>query len=338
MPECRCTIPERIIQASLSRTVSGQNAYTKLQDLRAENFDPGPGCKLLQCPTPDCAKFIVSEREYEKARKVKCPHCSKRFCPRCAAAPHRGQCGTNDSAGELSQLMESEGWRRCPHCGVLCERAEGCQFMTCSCGGSFCYLCGDKLTEEQHMKHFAGFPGAQGPFGSTCQTQREALAHHTNPPRPPPAPQLLLIYKMGLMGERTSLLRAQWEPVTDALPLLEYAVEVSTRPGTWREAGKTEDEHLTLGDIVVVPGRNYKVALRARNVNGWSDLGAESESVSLEVRGSPVLARELSSETWEDVALFRRRPRALDRPGRPGGYAQRIAPMLPPALGIARPR
>ncbi|VDK29685.1 unnamed protein product, partial [Anisakis simplex] len=34
--------------------------------------------------------------------------------------------------------------KRCPFCGTFCERSDGCNHMTCVCGESFCYVCGEK--------------------------------------------------------------------------------------------------------------------------------------------------------------------------------------------------
>lgn len=51
-----------------------------------------------------------------------------------------------DGDGEqaLLSLMGTEGWQRCPECGMCIERTSGCPHMVCVCGGEFCYSCGDR--------------------------------------------------------------------------------------------------------------------------------------------------------------------------------------------------
>lgn len=44
----------------------------------------------------------------------------------------------------IEQLMEANGWRRCPQCGVCVERTTGCNHIVCVCGGEFCYQCGER--------------------------------------------------------------------------------------------------------------------------------------------------------------------------------------------------
>lgn len=39
-------------------------------------------------------------------------------------------------------LAEQEGLRRCPGCGQMVERTQGCSHMHCRCGAVFCYSCG----------------------------------------------------------------------------------------------------------------------------------------------------------------------------------------------------
>ena len=74
MPQCGWALPEAKVAASLRRTTSGEAAYSKLQDSRARRAaallpDGAAGERLVQCPAPDCAPFIVPAR----AREVRAP-------------------------------------------------------------------------------------------------------------------------------------------------------------------------------------------------------------------------------------------------------------------------
>jgi len=303
MPQCHWLLPEQQISQCLLQTASGAHAYERLQDMRAQHFDPGAGFRLLQCPTPDCAKFVVSERVANR-EEVMCPHCCHRFCPRCSRAPHgKMPCGSGDGPeGELHELALRKGWKHCPKCNALCERWDGCQFMECSCGALFCYLCGDSLKEADHGEHYSGFPGAQGPFGSTCLNFRKVNPGHRCPPGPPPAPRLEVKLRMGPVGERSAVLRVEWEVFRVDPPLVEYAVDLCVS-GRWMEVGKVYDKtHLELTDFDVVPRQEYAAALRACNVNGWGARGAMSKPFFLDTHYMPALHVQGPSQTWQDVA------------------------------------
>ncbi|KAL0956309.1 hypothetical protein HGRIS_002466 [Hohenbuehelia grisea] len=42
-------------------------------------------------------------------------------------------------------LCHKAGWRRCPGCAQMVERAGGCPRLTCRCGTAWCYRCGGKI-------------------------------------------------------------------------------------------------------------------------------------------------------------------------------------------------
>lgn len=50
--------------------------------------------------------------------------------------------------GEFVKLAEREQWRKC-RCGVMIERIEGCNHMTCDrCSWEMCYRCGREWRED----------------------------------------------------------------------------------------------------------------------------------------------------------------------------------------------
>lgn len=57
--------------------------------------------------------------------------CWRRPPAGCAQALPAAVRGADDA--ELLQLAEKENWRRCPKCGHLVERTEGCSFIVCKC-------------------------------------------------------------------------------------------------------------------------------------------------------------------------------------------------------------
>ena len=71
----------------------------------------------------------------------------------------------------MKKLIQEEGMKKCPSCGIPTSRESGCNFMTCPsqiCRGRkhFCYLCGKALSEEEHFSHYK----STGVFGDRCDT------------------------------------------------------------------------------------------------------------------------------------------------------------------------
>jgi hypothetical protein len=60
-------------------------------------------------------------------------------------------------------FMQFQSLNKCPHCKALVLRYDGCKFMTCRCGSSYCDLCAKPLTRDEHWSHFFG-----APFGDKC--------------------------------------------------------------------------------------------------------------------------------------------------------------------------
>jgi hypothetical protein len=128
---------------------------------------------LKYCPSCDYGEFI-----HPRAERFNCLFCGKKLCPNCnSEPPHPGlTCLEHREALALRADQEQrqpeeaiEGVKKCPKCGFLIERSDGCNFMTCissSClrNTFFCYLCGMELKYSQHFSHYR----LKGPFGDTC--------------------------------------------------------------------------------------------------------------------------------------------------------------------------
>lgn len=91
-----------------------------------------------------------------------CPKCLQQTCIRCKNArslhvicgdvegtslattsrSRGGQCPGVDVPPELTVLIKTEEWNRCPTCQHVVEKIDGCNFMECVCGSAFCYGCG----------------------------------------------------------------------------------------------------------------------------------------------------------------------------------------------------
>uniref|UniRef100_A0A2P2IUP4 RBR-type E3 ubiquitin transferase n=2 Tax=Rhizophora mucronata TaxID=61149 RepID=A0A2P2IUP4_RHIMU len=116
------------------------------------------GSQKVYCPFKDCSAMMLIDdnddggRGGEIIRESLCPNCWRMFCLRCNVPWHSGigceefQVLHKDERERedimLMELAENKHWRRCPKCRIYVERTQGCKYMRCRCGTSFCYDCG----------------------------------------------------------------------------------------------------------------------------------------------------------------------------------------------------
>ncbi|KAF4659524.1 hypothetical protein FOL47_007532 [Perkinsus chesapeaki] len=150
---------------------------------------------FIECPHPGCEYAFLVENKNDMDSTCQCPLCKKSFCPKCYFIG--GHTGMSYEAVEAAEQKEEEatdalakdkGWRKCPVCGVIVSKEHGCNFMWCSspqCRNktNFCYVCGDKLTRDQHYSHFP-----KGPYENCCdkadlrqQQQKQQGVHVKHP-------------------------------------------------------------------------------------------------------------------------------------------------------------
>ena len=107
----------------------------------------------LYCPHESCGAFLeASDEEAEDAEAgpfATCPACSRALCAHCRVPWHADMTCAQFAALPAAQRLpparvaleaaaRSLGWKACPSCGHLVERADGCNFITCHCGAGFC--------------------------------------------------------------------------------------------------------------------------------------------------------------------------------------------------------
>ncbi|KAF7014260.1 unnamed protein product [Triticum aestivum] len=119
------------------------------------------GAKRVYCPYQDCSALLLADADTKEAiAEAECPHCHQLFCARCGVPWHDGLgCEEFQKLGQdergrnellLRRLVGRKGWQRCPKCRMFVEKSEGCNYMKCRCGNSFCYRCASKLSAENH--------------------------------------------------------------------------------------------------------------------------------------------------------------------------------------------
>ena len=120
------------------------------------------GTKRMYCPYRECSALLLADSEAGAAAiaEAECPHCHRLFCARCAVPWHDGlgceefqKLGPDERGREdllLRRLVGKEGWQRCPECQMFVEKSEGCNYIKCRCGYSFCYRCASELSAQNH--------------------------------------------------------------------------------------------------------------------------------------------------------------------------------------------
>ena len=64
--------------------------------------------------------------------------------------------------------------KSCPHCGIKSIKPSACNFVRCSCGNFWCFVCNVRLpgTHEGHNKHFWIGLGSS-PYDDNCRVSKE---------------------------------------------------------------------------------------------------------------------------------------------------------------------
>ena len=118
--------------------------------------------KIKRCPSIKCQSFALSNYTLSEEKKGFSPDipivlcdCTLNWCFECQQTEHWPASCTANHALEVLRKSEigllyaakgfsyelSETFRPCPRCHVLIEHGEGCDQMTCVCGGTFCWCC-----------------------------------------------------------------------------------------------------------------------------------------------------------------------------------------------------
>lgn len=166
---CKTAITYDEIKANVSN-----ETFTKFELFGIKNLSQE--CNFLTCPK--CNEWFIDMSLEEDSKylwkSVQCGKldCNHIFCGKCKHPPHIEQIDQNITCNEyaawlkensevdtsIEEYKKKSGFNVCPTCGHGVEHAGGCKFMTCKCTAKFCLICGVKLTEINHTKHYYG-PG-----------------------------------------------------------------------------------------------------------------------------------------------------------------------------------
>jgi len=149
-----CKMPE--IKDMTARLVLGECNMEEWNRARYLSTRTIICCPHKGCYVPFDADDMVADPvgTSSSAKLVHCPNCHKPMCKDCKLIWHeRFTCAefkaipVSERAPEdlvFAALALKQKWRRCPKCGAMVERTEGCNHMTCICNYEYCYICGAK--------------------------------------------------------------------------------------------------------------------------------------------------------------------------------------------------
>lgn len=114
----------------------------------------------VYCARPSCGKFLHPNGHIKDADSnityVVCDEedCFQATCVSCKTLLPDGvqghACAVADHDRKFMNCVEEKGYKECSVCGVTVELKEACNHISCTCGNSFCYICG---------KHWEGIHG-----------------------------------------------------------------------------------------------------------------------------------------------------------------------------------
>jgi E3 ubiquitin-protein ligase RNF14 len=130
---------------------------SKMDESDAEDDEPAPPPEEKE---PDMNEKPKGSAETD--RLVICEDCSLAFCKVCLASWHGDfkrcvsrevQDLTEEEQASLNYILLNTS--PCPECSVPCQKAYGCNHMTCfQCKTHFCYICGAWLAPDDPYRHF----------------------------------------------------------------------------------------------------------------------------------------------------------------------------------------
>lgn len=102
----------------------------------------------IYCPYKRCGAWIKPDSVYraDDGRKcAKCGDCKMKVCCSCNGKWHSSRkCPKDEETNRFLEQAKEAGWQQCYKCREMVELKEGCNHMTCRCGGQFCMICGSK--------------------------------------------------------------------------------------------------------------------------------------------------------------------------------------------------
>lgn len=153
--ECSAPFPwsqvERAIPEKLREKLSERQSSDVLRQANVEG--------LVQCPF--CNFGAIVENEHDREFRCYNEACGKVSCRLCKEESHIPlRCNEVEKNAETKERLAIEERmtiarvRHCHSCKAPFYKTEGCNLMTCRCGGKSCYICRAAVTTKEGYDHF----------------------------------------------------------------------------------------------------------------------------------------------------------------------------------------
>lgn len=140
------SVPEQVLSSS------------DLAKLRRLEYEEQESFSMV-CPNVECAAQLNLQVVFgAKLQKgFSCPACGTNICGVCRQRWHSRALKCHQPLSlemqypndpQMQSLVRRRGWRQCPSCYHMIEKADGCNHMQCRCDAQFCYLCGEEWLVE----------------------------------------------------------------------------------------------------------------------------------------------------------------------------------------------
>ncbi|KAL5698537.1 RBR-type E3 ubiquitin transferase [Ranunculus cassubicifolius] len=153
-PESNCS---GVLELEFCREILPREVFDRWGNALCESLILG--AEKFYCPFKDCSALLIDDGGVT-VKESECPHCRRMFCAQCKVPWHMGivceefqKLGKGEREREdimLMKLAKDKSWQRCPKCKIYVERIEGCLFMKCRCGHTFCYNCAAPMKPSNH--------------------------------------------------------------------------------------------------------------------------------------------------------------------------------------------
>lgn len=143
---------EKNIQDREIRTLASKDVFEKYLE-KSLNIAEIVTENAYHCKTPNCNGWVIFD---EDVHRFACPVCTKTNCITCKVVHHGKTCGEyneeiNPNARTARELLESENALKalvasgeamhCPKCEVIVQKADGCDYLTCTlCKLAICWI------------------------------------------------------------------------------------------------------------------------------------------------------------------------------------------------------
>ncbi|WIA33368.1 hypothetical protein OEZ86_006505 [Tetradesmus obliquus] len=177
-PEASCQ--EFLAYEDVSQLLLGQPALQALFEKLAVTGCIDPSRHLLPLQGMQLPAGAARRGRRGSSRRPRlplwCPECHKAFCLSCGIKGwHEGMMCAQFQAlppelrsaedAAVLRMAQQHGWKRCPGCGHIVVRKEGCNHMRCHCGAPFCYKCGELYKDSKPTaQNVHGTPSCECPL------------------------------------------------------------------------------------------------------------------------------------------------------------------------------